>query len=276
MLVKQLFEAPIEDITMLGNWEKNSSFRDPIDRKLLSNTKAQAKIIQKWIKTIVPFNIYFINSPEAGRHAEVGAVSNKWLQTNMPKTLPDLDLRDDAINVLFTNNKGAERVPMTGWIMAHRFGHVVRNEHGFAEAVLETKNTIKNIMDEVYGKRKPRFSYGSNNYEDVGNYERMIIKFYEIIGTFKSAREGNLRNDFEFYYELLAQYMTSGSIKFNPLPRNFGYGKMAWGRHTRHAVTIHDQENHDSFEDALPRLASELNDTFEQLMHECVGKIFVM
>jgi hypothetical protein len=119
-----LNEAPIEDMSFVGNWDKNSAFRTQ-DRKLLNNPKAQAKIIQKWEKVIVPFNIIFVNNAEANRLNGIGHVSTSWLEKNMPKTYPELKLNDEAVNVLYHGNKGSPRAPMTAWVIAHRFGHTL-------------------------------------------------------------------------------------------------------------------------------------------------------
>ena len=119
-----LLETPIEDLSFVGDWNKNSSFGTK-ERKLLNNPKAIEKIIQKWGKTSVPFNIFLVNSPEGRKHTEVGEVSMEWLEKNMPETLKSLKINPDAVNVLFTNNKGNQKVPFTAWIMAHGLGRVL-------------------------------------------------------------------------------------------------------------------------------------------------------
>ena len=58
-----------------------------------------------------------------------------------------------------------------------------------------------------------------------------ILKFAaQQIGTMKSARDNKLNNWYEFAYELLAQYMLTGKIKFNPLPESIIKGYGAFGR----------------------------------------------
>jgi hypothetical protein len=272
VLVSELFltEAPIEDLSLVGDWSKNSSFRRPTDRALLQNPKGQAKIIHKWEKTVIPFNIYFINMPEAWKHKEVGEVSHEWVQQNLPNTYPQLKLRDDACNILYTNNVGDQWMPMTGWVAAHRFAHVIKRLPEFQEMQRYIFGVLKRILVAVYGKQEPH----RYDFERQADYNRMMTKFVSQIGTFRSARENKIRNEYEFIYELVAQYMITGSVKFNPLPRSFAHGRMAWGRPTRFAYAgagLDKSANQD-----LENLAGWVNDACEELMHNCVGRIFVM
>src|SRR6478752_2237420 len=237
MRYKDITEALISDLTHVGDWSKNSSFRHEQDRKLLTSEKAIKKITQQWAKVNEDFNVYLVNSPEANRHTEVGEVTPAWLADNMPKTLPFLDIKDNAINLIFTNNKGAERVPMTGWIMAHRFGHAVsrfgyssggrmtRQIYAFQEArdaLLQASSTA--LTAYGYGG-VPTSDRGHDSYRKLDQNNRTMVNFYQTIGTMRSARTGEIRNEFEFLLELLAQYMLTGSIKFNPLQRSFKNGR---------------------------------------------------
>ncbi len=280
-----LLEAPIEDFNLVGDWTRSSSFRDPQDRKILTNPRAQQQIIHKWSKTVVPFNMYFVNNAEANRHTEVGEVSTEWLEKNMPKTLPQLKLRDDAVNIIYTNNKGSERVPMTSWIMAHRFGHAIDRynnsvQYDFTEIRNTVLRTVSNILEEYYGikdipydkDKLPRFSY-MNRHKTHPDTERILIAFYQIIGKMRSARSKNLRNENEFVHELLAQYIITGHVTFNPLPENFFYTV------PRRRIPIRGNGNpgdYQYYNSQLETLAEALDEQFETLLETCVGRIFVM
>jgi len=284
MLLNEMFlsEAPIEDFTLLGNWERSSSFRHEQDRKLLTNPKAQAKIIHKWRNTEVPFNMYFVNSPEANRHTEIGEVTPEWLAENMPKTFPELKLRDDAVNIIFTNNKGDERAPMTAWIIAHRLGHAVsrwqrnaryRQVPEFTEARSAVFRVTSEILRDAYGCRGVPGSEAEHLRTQGPAYrenDRLLTGFYEAIGTFRSARERNIRNEFEFLLECLAQYITTGKVRFNPLPDHFRCGRRLID------LTQTGHIEREDFDRLLAGLANELNYWFRDLLQACVGRIFVM
>jgi hypothetical protein len=273
-----LGEAPIEDFNLVGDWNKSSSFRHETDRKLLTNPKAQAKIIHKWANTAVPFSMNFVNFPGAGKFLEQGEVDREWLEQNMPKVLPQLKLSDDAVNIIFTNNTGAERVPMTAWIIAHRFGHALQR-FGKNTLYRNYRDTLgrgfDSILERAYNLRKPRsYIYGEQSYIDNQNFESAVLAFMSAIGTFKSARDNNLRNDAEFFHEVLAQYLLTGGVRFNPAPRSLDYGRKAWGRATRYARL--DPAMTDYANNSLATLAGNATSMCEEIMHSAVGHIYVM
>ena len=246
MRTTDLFEMPIQNLNLVGNFDKAHSFRHAQDRKLLSNPKAQQKIIHKWQNTVVDFNMYFVNAPGMAKHAEHGEVSMDWLQANMPKVAPQLEINPEAINVIFTNNNGAERFPMTAWVIAHRLGHAIQASGRFnngARHIQQSFDTARNTLlrncSEIlssFGKTIPKTDAGFSKlgwYGDADERrkkENLLRSFYHAIGTMKSARDRQLRTEYEFVYELLAQYIVMGKITFNLLPKSFKHGKPAWGR----------------------------------------------
>lgn len=274
MNIHDLFEAPISDLTHVGDWTKGSSFRHEADRKLLTNPKAITKITAQWEKTPVDFNVYLVNNKDGIKHKEIGSVTKEWIDTNLPTTAPFIDVKPNAVNLLFMNNTGDERVPMTGWIMAHRFGHVVsrygdfvygtpsqRQFHDFTDAREELLRVAAYILND---------GFGLNAHQSRSNpiYQKTLVSFYEQIGTMRSARTGQLRTEFEFIYELLAQYMLVGEIKFNPIPTSFKVG--------RSMVHFKEPDDIDYYNGMLEDLAESLGHMFLNLLNHCVGKILVM
>ena len=263
MNIHDLFEAPISDLTHVGDWSKGSSFRHAPDRKLLTNPKAITKITAQWEKTPVDFNVYLVNNKDGIKHGEIGAVTKEWIDTNLPTTAPFIDVKPNAVNLLFMNNTGDERVPMTGWIMAHRFGHVVSRYGGqsrrqfpdFTDAREEIIRVTAYVLNDGFGTRQPI-------------NEKTLVSFYEQIGTMRSARTGQLRTEFEFTHELLAQYMLVGEIKFNPIPTSFKVG--------RSMVHFKEPDDIDYYNGMLDDLAESLGHMFLNLLNSCVGKILVM
>jgi len=262
-------EAPIEDIHHIGNWDKNSSYREQ-DRRLLTAPKAVAKIKAMWkYPEDVPYNIILVNNAEANRHTEVGLVKPESLATMFPKSITQIEplIRSDAVNIIYTNNKGSERVPMTGWIMAHRFGHALfrfNSSYYFREAVGVLERYLDQYMDS-YGVRKeaPRYS----EYKSIDTPSS--VKILQAICTFRSARENNLRNPMEAIHELFAQYIITGTLKFNPLPRS-----IKWKTSTY--VYKYEETDYQSEVHSLGDLADELQSYFEAAAEYSVGKILVM
>lgn len=287
MLATDLFEAPIEDFNLVGDWSRNSSFRHEQDRKILTNPRAQEQIKHKWSKTIVPFSMYFVNSPEANRFTEIGEVDSEWLANKMPKTFAQINIRDDAVNVIFTNNKGDQRVPMTAWIIAHRLGHATDRKEGARESEEQQEirdmvfRYISPIFRDGYGydyfpdserRYAGKYRYSASTWEAHRRSEQILVAFFEAIGTMRSARSKKLRNQFEFFHELFAQYIITGKITFNDLPRHLSFGRFGNNRLSFKG----GPGDYEYYNDQLQGLAEALGDYFNALMYSLVGRIFVM
>ena len=284
MDIHELFEAPISDLTHVGDWTKGSSFRHATDRKLLTNPKAITKITAQWEKTPVDFNVYLVNNKDGIKYGEIGAVTKEWIDTKLPTTAPFIDVKPNAVNLLFMNNSGDERVPMTGWIMAHRFGHVVSRYNGqsglqfsdFTDVREELLRVTASVLNDGFGFNYPGHEITPtrhllltlSNPRQAARDQKTMVSFYEQIGTMRSARTGQLRNEFEFTHELLAQYMLTGEIKFNPIPTSFKVG--------RSTVRLKYPDDLDYYNGMLDDLAESLGHMFLNLLNHCVGKILVM
>lgn len=285
MKMRDLFESPISDISHVGNWEKGSSFRDPRDRKLLTSEKALTKIKAQWkYPEETMLNIILVNSADANKWTEEGNVTREWLAEKMPRDWAAIEplLKDNEVNIIYTNNKGSERVPLTGWVMAHRFAHTLeaahRRGHGrggtssayyFGEACSVFASTMKEIMS-MYGIRDTRNQYyRSANTEHFGLQDIMPLRaFCHEVGTFRSAREKNIRNPMEFMLELFAQYVFTGDMKFNDPPMGFRYGRNHYG--------LKSKEDFEYAARHLADMAYQLREYFEAAVGYADGEIFLM
>jgi hypothetical protein len=275
-----LDEMPITNFQTVGDFNKSSSFRHPEDRKLLTSPKAVAKIHKKFANNEFDFAFFFVNSPEANRHTEIGLVDDNWMAENMPKAWPEIQpaLQEGAINVVFTNNKGSERYPMTAWIIAHRLGHVFYARRGgrtgnfWAEAEKAVNDYTSDILRD-FGINKPSGGYGGygrDNYAQMREYDKYRRNLYHAIGTMKSARDNNLRNAHEFMHEMLAQYLTTGNITMTPATEIITH--YAWGTPQKRWAG----QNKDQVQDKIERFAADMNYYMENMLHAAVGHIFVM
>lgn len=273
----ELDEMPMTAITQVGDWGKNSSFKDQ-DRKLLNNPKATSKMKAMWnYPEEVDYNVILINNPEAKKHTEVGLIgaadeAKNWLTRQMPKTAPEIiPMLDSAqINIIYTNNSGAERVPMTGWIMAHRFGHAIMRM-GKSQYYDEAANTLSRYLGDLaeqYGIPLNGVGYGDRrNNALLSTTTRNLMTQ---ICTFKSARDNNLRNTFEAMHELFAQYIITGKLTFNPVPR------MAKVGNSKYFYRGSEREYQDDCHVIQHDLSYELEQFFETAIHYAVGRTFVM
>jgi hypothetical protein len=279
-LLEQLFnetdsleEMPIRQFQKIGNFDKNSSF-GKVDRALLSSPKAVSKIHRQWQKTPHTFDMYMVNDPRVNKpeFREVGEVDLAYVRNKLkltPEELPDPP--KDAITIIFTNNVGDERVMASGWILAHRFGHTVARGNSnsakeWDEFSNELRTVIQDLLDQVYDVQV--------SIKDAES-DRILKLAAQQLGTMKSARDNNLRNWGEFAYELLAQYLLTGHIKFKELPEQFLWNIGPYGRKNfRRTFSQSTREMYNRHD--LDYYAQGLETFLDNVLDRAEGKIYVM
>jgi hypothetical protein len=288
-----LKETPIGDYRTVGDWNKGSSFRDKRDRVMVQHPKSIENVKKKFGNNPYVFNFMFVNNAKANRHTEVGFATEQWLRENLGDEIANavsdnVEKNPEAINVVFTNNKGAERKVMTPWIMAHRIAHALARTkgarggfaaHPYIESSTALLQGLGNIL-EYYGVQDfpthdatmIRRSWDDGRDKNRAHQLAMMNFIYEV-GTFRSARERNIRDWFEVLHELFAQYVTTGNIKFKEAPEKFGtkqvFGKGGY-RYLQRDVSKEDVDYE------LNSLAETLKYYFNELLANAQGKILVM
>jgi hypothetical protein len=94
----------------------------------------------------------------------------------------------------------------------------------------------------------------------------------------KSVRDRNLPFFGEFIYELVAQWIITGKITFNPLPKDLELSRRkAWGRprwdNTRRS-RVPDAE-FDQWNEALQHYAERYTDYLDYVFQGLQGRIFI-
>jgi hypothetical protein len=267
-------ESPV-DINTIGDFSKGSSFTSKADRALVTNPIAVQKI-KDFIKLEhTDFDFYFVNTKDARQYYELGQVKEDFLWDDLkikPEQLRDGRIDKDNITVFFTNNKGDERMPMTPWVICHRLGHVFRRLYSWENELQPWVNRMLSEMLVEYGlRRPPEYSIHDEerNYRQRRAYQIALRHLCEAIGTFKSARDKNLRNEGEFHYELFAQYL-NGGVKINPLPDRLVLGHRAFGK------PIAAPLKKDPDVDYVHELEHDYTYYANAVLSEAEGKIFVM
>lgn len=285
-----LNEAPIMDYKTIGDFSKGSSFTDKRDRTLVTNPRSVERTKKKFGATDIEFNFYFVNSKEGRKYTEVGIVDTDWVRQNLGQEVyselsKGMDEFPDAINVIFTNNSGAQKIPLTPWIMAHRIGHALNasgrggNRNNAAHYYGEAHNQLLQGLSDLasyYGKETPR----SASQMTLGGVDRakrrsdqlFMRAMFHHLGTFRSAREGIIRDWFEVINELIAQYLTTGKIKFNPPPKNLKYGSAANRNYSRFKS---DQDYEEAVEH-VEMMARDMEYVLRDLFSTVMGDVFVM
>ena len=279
LVSKEIDEMAIRQFKTVGDWGRRSSFGD-VDRKILTSPRGVEKIKRQWEKTPFDFDMYLVNDPRVNKSQfrEVGLVDMSFVRDKMKLTadeIPDPD--GNTITIIYTSNTGAERYMSSGWILAHRLGHALARGRGFPaekwqEFIKDLRKRIADILKEVYG-----IDVYSKTYDFQGNAGRdKILKYVaQQLGTMKSARDNKMRNWYEFAYELLAQYLLTGKITFNPLPQSIITGIAGWGRkQTRYS---RDEEAREAINaEELESIALEIEGDLETILGASIGSVFVM
>ena len=313
----RISEAPIGDINHIGNWDKGSSFRKEVDRRLVTNPRMIERMKTACLKTNYDFQLFFVNHPEGYNHVETGCIgsvdqSYMWFQNNMPSVLPEIlqltrdgkGLNGDSLNIIYTNNRAGAHVPMTPWIIAHRMAHALRRDsrrnsrsgldHYYQEAynglIRDTGDLLRDyyqIGDHYIARREEHFSrdaeYGRRPYSGAPpgtNWNRireLVYRgFWEQLGTFRSAREKNLREQFEMLNECFAQYLIQGEVKFNPPPTQFTFNAgPRYGNHKLYA-SLQDQESISEAAQHVETMARTLTYQLDAMVGAHIGDVFVM
>jgi len=276
----RITEAPVDTHQTIGDFSKGSSFTNKTDRALVTNPVAIKKVKDFFQNTSANFDFYFVNTKDARKYTEIGKVKEDFIYDKLnisPEQLKNGKINENNITVFFTNNKGDERVPLTAWVIAHRFGHVIRRDYAWDK---ELSQWVDEKLEEIlsaYGISKKTYtpySYGnigSGNGNEVRKYKTAIRHLCETIGTFKSARDKNLRAEFEFHYELFAQYLKRGEVAFNPLPEVLLTGHAAFGR--KKYKRLQDVESANA---ELYNLKNDYNYYANAVLTNCIGNIYVM
>ena len=270
-------EAPVDTYQTIGDFSKGHSFRDKRDRDLVVHPTAIQKVKDFFKNTSVDFDFYFVNLKGVKRFEEKGKVSEDFIYKEYPNglgiksdQLTNGKINSDNITVFFVGNSAAEKIPMTSWTIAHRFGHVLRFEPRFEEYDKWLDTKFMELL-ELYRVSQPMRTYDDSYYRNLSKYNKAKCMLFNQIGTMKSARDGKIDRYSEFYYELFAQYLKNGEIKLNPLNRVIVKGYAAYGR----KETAHTQNMED-----VNYILSEIERDFkyyaENVLSDSVGNIYVM
>jgi len=261
----------------MGNFDRPGPFRGA-DKRLVPHPTNQLKTAKFFEQTPYDFRLFFSNIPGTGRYSEYGpmdpAVVREVFGSNAEQILQD---NEDAITVVFVGNKGDRKVMLTPWMMAHRIGHAVqagvrmRGGHGaWREVENHFFSSINQILKDFYGR-------SSRNQFDTQvnwNMNREYTALFNAIGTQRSSRAGQIIRPYEFLYELFAQYLGTGHVTLNPLPKQQDYGRKAWGRSTQSLRLQPGDDKETKYTTEV--LARDMEILFNDVLSELVGKVLVM
>ena len=239
------------------------AWTEPEKRDWLSpSSKAQkwrAGVVKSWSKTKNNYLIIPVFGEEAYNYEnlEKGIVPIITLATDFPEGynfLQEIEVLDapkdpekygtslaqrtskhkDKTIVFFLGNAAENWVRSSGWMLLHRLGHASRTTHkpelmvnpAYSHALSlmfeGLQNTFGNFGIDFWLKHddqvNARVPSGQQNLpRDWAKYALQKIM------TMRSARSGKLRDAWEALYEMWAQYLNTGGVKFRT-PETFDFG----------------------------------------------------
>ncbi len=273
----ELDEMALKSYEPIGDFNKSHSFSNKVDRKLAVHPTQLKKIESFLEKTPYDFRIFVLNQQGARKYAEHGSMTyDEFLKAFGRETAANVfSDTDDAINIVYVGNAGADKVMFTPWIMAHRLGHAFQSENRKQRYSTQWSETekfffthINDILRSVY-----KIDQSSNRNDFDYKLAQYYSALFNSIGTMRSARTNQIKRPYEFLYECFAQYLKTGSVTFNPLKPYIPYGKKAWGRDT---TALRGREITDQVNDDLEWFANGLADYFDSVLGSSLGYVFVM
>lgn len=269
---------PIGRIERAGDWSEPQSFSDPLDFKRATRDSFLERVKTSFNKTPFDFDIFLVNidhyTPED--HQEIGEVDAYWLRKKLPEAIKAIGITDNkpwkkpnTITVLFTNNNGTDKFPLSPWIIAHRISHglTVRNW-----SINKLAGELECNAAQLIMQRYTLVDYTHSS--KVSYLLARNIAFEEFLPQvcqFKSIRTKSIRKAriSELSHELVAQYILKGKIEFNKLPKFLDSD----GFH--HALVLNKAVVRTSH-DTMAATARSMNKAIEQSLTNARGKIFVI
>jgi hypothetical protein len=217
---QNLIEAPVDDIQTMGNWNKATKSKNKYDSssiKLLNNPEYIKRLKTKFASNVpYIFNLYFIKSPKASQHVEYGPITEEKLR----EFISDVDVspiinaskaNPESITIIFTNNSGVEKIPLTPWMIAHRISHSMYRSQFSYDSYNQLSNEYKHFLRQINSTLEGCYNIRGGFF----SRDEALVKLVNGLGTFRSARENKITRPFEFIHEVFAQYLTTGNIEFN-------------------------------------------------------------
>jgi len=239
-----LNEAPVNNFDTLGDFKGGFSFSDK-EQDLINRYKTNLQVHHAFAKTPFNFNLYFLNTkhPHYNLPVDIDSVAGIYggEMTDETEEIFNINIPKDraAITVVYLSNHGPDQVSMTPWILAHRFGHSLRDtiDRNYNKNLVGSAKKIFKLLDNI----------AQNMYDDISNTNKLF--------TMRSARTGEMTNDYEVFQELIAQYLITGKVTIN---KN---------------ISIAPRTK--QFKTSLDKLEVDLNEAIRQTLEWCVGRQFL-
>lgn len=243
---QQFLNEMAAKIQSIGDFSNPVNMYHKGDDKII--TKGSIKAEKLWEKSRGNFKLIFLNDPSNQMHmmspiggGEIKSREIEKIAEFFKTQNQEFQPNQNEITVIYTKND-FQTNPMTAWIMAHRFGHMI--SYYIEEIIIEIKFTSNMHYIAHHSKT---------------DYKLLPYKF----GTMRSAREGKITNIKELYHEFMAQYLITGKVKLNPLDEVVD-------------ISIIEPKRLEEMKNMIPKMNAGMNSKFGELLDSFHGKVFMM
>ena len=262
------------------------------DWAYLTDPRLRARTFKKFDKTPHNFKVavYDTERSGTGRIFTIPDWQNFVEEAEDVQYMMDFKPDPNAINIIYTNNQGANAVPFSPWIMMHRFSHMydfndayvkVRDAAGYgAQRIMKTNYTN---YDPSHKEESMMQSFdifrATSGVGLSGVWANYVWDFFNSIGNFKSARKSNMTHAYEFFTELMPQYVLTGSISFRPAPEEILYRGTRFGDQETALPSLHPPmvlQNPQQANQQLVALGEKMSKLYETLLASAVGKVHML
>jgi hypothetical protein len=179
-------------------------------------------------------------------------------------------------------------MPLTAWMMAHRLEHIflTKDYAHYDDTQKKLAECVVQTIQAYDPKWSPNKRYkGMMDFMDFGIGAPIIKPFVYKVFTMRSARSQRLNNGLDYNAELMAQWLLTGSIKFNLVPISIhsesGRKKVSYDIHTNKYTNEYptftlDSEKAEKLNQMWQNLATELAKDYDLLFKSMVGKVLCL
>lgn len=235
MKIRELIEAPISDIDIIGTASDEHDTRRTFSKKdvgPVQSVQGLKKIKNMYRNVPYDFNFYLVSIKRNKRGAAI-------LDPNEAAELIGAErvkkLNSNSITIIFTHNITNQQnyVPFTGWMLTHRISHIFQFMATTGETNVEVIQPYLDFESHLFRGMLKGISTILNESTNIKEYKLASIESFgdgflnrhrrwllRKLFTMRSARQGKLTNTLDLGGELMAQFLLTGKITFNRLTEN--------------------------------------------------------
>jgi hypothetical protein len=256
-----------------GDMTTPGSFRAS-DLRLFTTPRHLTKIEAAINKLPVPTDLHLVNLPKMpspSKHFRSNGTDISTTKRIKERYKIKIDPDPDTLHVVFVDNEGRQRLPLTPWMTLHRVSHAfaqfVEGQDQYSKSEgWKTYDHMVKVFDEVrkrYTRRK--------KYSDGVSYTDSLCKedLPPIFGTTSACRNSKLFQFGEIMHECFAQLFMTGSIKFKP-------AELVAYDILRHRYAVKRPEYLQEIDQKLADLAVYFEQKFNKWISDGKGKILVL